>query len=126
MLPAFSAEQNWTSCLRHYGGQHSRFSGIELSDLQYNDSQGILTRFLQLSCHQTDDFAAPAWLANLPSQGPGPLYLIEVKSTTSFDHATPFFVSLAQYERVSPFSIPIYYILVLQKEVLKLCISTTC
>ena len=100
-LPNFTEEHNWTSSLRYYGSEHTEFSGDEKSDIEYDDNQGIFTKHLQNYFEQADDAVAPPWLNNFSTQGPWPKYFIEVKTTTSIDHARPFYVSGKQYDRVS-------------------------
>lgn len=67
----------------------------------YPDSQGTFTEFLRRYYEQTENGVTPSWLENFPDEGPWPTYHIEVKSTTSADHRTPFYVSGSQYETVS-------------------------
>ncbi|USP80364.1 uncharacterized protein yc1106_07638 [Curvularia clavata] len=92
-LPGFTGEHNWTSSLRTRAG-FSAF-GREISDFTYSDSEGALTRqFLQMHHHHE----VPEWLATYCNDGNVPLYRIEVKSTTSRDANTAFYMSGAQYE----------------------------
>jgi hypothetical protein len=94
-LPDFTAEENWTSSLRSRAG-FSKY-GREVSDFTYKDTQGALTRHLLQMPHH---YAVPEWLASACSNGNVPLYRLEVKSTTSQAHNTPFYMSGAQYRLV--------------------------
>lgn len=100
-LPNFVEERNWTSCLRDYGGEHRKFTGTEVSDIVYPDLQGVFTGFLRTCFEQSGGEEAPSWLKSFPEKGPWPTYLIEVKTTTSVDHSTPFKASGHQYDTVS-------------------------
>ncbi|KAF2276420.1 uncharacterized protein EI97DRAFT_458354 [Westerdykella ornata] len=92
-LPDFTGEDNWTSSLRSRAG-FSNF-GREVSDFTYEDRQGALTRhFLQMQY----PYATPEWLSTACDNGNMPLYRLEVKSTTSQDPTTTFYMSGRQYE----------------------------
>lgn len=96
-LPDFTGEDNWTSSLRSRAG-FSTF-GREVSDFTYEDTQGALTRhFLQMQY----PYATPEWLSTACDNGNVPLYRLEVKSTTSQDPTTTFYMSGRQHELVSP------------------------
>lgn len=95
-LPGFTGEGNWTSSLRSRAG-FSPF-GREVSDFTYEDIQGTLTRhFLQMQ----HPYAPPDWLSTVSGNGNAPLYRLEVKSTTSQDPTTTFYMSNNQYQLVS-------------------------
>lgn len=68
----------------------SPWTGRETSDITYMDTQGVLTELL-ISTHYLD---RDRW------EGRTPKYFIEVKTTTSSCDA-PFYMSNAQYQRVS-------------------------
>jgi hypothetical protein len=99
-LPNFD-QPNWPSRLRHYGEEYEQMFENEISDIQYNDTKGAFTAFLQRQFESADHTPAPTWLSKIFARGPWPLYYIEVKGTPSDDHETPFFVSGKQYETVS-------------------------
>lgn len=94
-LPNFS-RANWQSNMRHYVTAHpdyadmSPWAGRETSDITYTDNQGVLTELL-IRNHYLD---GDRWT------GRAPKYFIEVKTTTSSCDA-PFYMSNAQYQRVS-------------------------
>ena len=95
-LPDFTGEDNWTSSLRSRAG-FSTF-GREVSDFTYEDMQGALTRhFLQMQ----HSYATPEWLSTACDNGNVPLYRLEVKSTTSQDPTTTFYMSGGQHKLVS-------------------------
>lgn len=95
-LPNFTGEDNWTSSLRTRAG-FSAF-GREVSDFTYRDTQGVLTgHFLQIQ----HPYVTPGWLATACENGNTPLYRLEVKSTTSQDPTTTFYMSSNQHELVS-------------------------
>jgi hypothetical protein len=94
-LPDFTGEENWTSSLRTRAG-FSTF-GREVSDFTYKDTQGVLTSYF---LHMPHQHAVPEWLASTCSNGNVPLYRLEVKSTTSQEHTTPFYMSGSQYRLV--------------------------
>jgi hypothetical protein len=95
-LPGFTGEDNWTSSLRSRAG-FSTF-GREISDFIYKDTNGALTRhFLQMQ----HPYATPEWLSTACDDGNAPLYRLEVKSTTSQDPTTTFYMSNNQYKLVS-------------------------
>jgi hypothetical protein len=94
-LPEFTGEENWTSSLRSRAG-FSKF-GREVSDFTYKDTRGVLTRYF---LDMPQRHAVPEWLASTCSNGNVPLYHLEVKSTTSQAHTTPFYMSGAQYKLV--------------------------
>jgi hypothetical protein len=96
-LPNFTGSTNWTSSLRSRAG-FSPFGRREVSDFTYEDSQGVLTRHF-LGMHHP--YATPEWLSTACDNGNVPLYLLEVKSTTSQDHTIPFYMSGGQYKLVS-------------------------
>jgi hypothetical protein len=94
-LPGFTGERNWTSSLRTRAG-FPHF-GREVSDFTYLDTEGALTRqFLRMKHHHK----VPDWLATCCDDGNAPLYRIEVKSTTSREAKTPFYMSGAQHKLV--------------------------
>jgi hypothetical protein len=97
-LPDFSGEANWTSSLRERAG-FAEFTGSELesSDFTYHDKDGVLTRYFQQMQHP---YSVPAWLNTVFLDGSAPLYHLEVKSTTSQDATTPFYISGNQHELV--------------------------
>lgn len=66
------------------------WEGRETSDITYNDSNGVLTELL-IRNHYLD---RDRWAGRTPK------YFIEVKTTTSSCDA-PFYMSNAQYQRVS-------------------------
>lgn len=68
----------------------SPWTGTETSDITYTDTQGILTDLL-IRKHYLE---RNSWAGKTPH------YFIEVKATRSAYNA-PFFMSKAQYERVS-------------------------
>lgn len=82
--------------MRHYVTAHPDYAGMtpwtgrETSDITYTDTQGVLTELL-IRNHYLD---GDRWT------GRAPKYFIEVKTTTSFCDA-PFYMSNAQYQRVS-------------------------
>lgn len=95
-LPGFD-RRNWKSNIRKYVTAHPEYAdmepwtGQETSDITYSDYEGVLTDALI----EKDYLARDVW------EGKRPEYFIEVKSTTmSCD--TPFYMSKAQYRRVSP------------------------
>lgn len=94
-LPNFS-RANWQSTMRRYVKVHpayasmSPWTGIETSDITYADAQGVLTDLL-IRNHYLD---RERWAGKCPH------YFIEVKTTTLACDA-PFYMSNAQYERVS-------------------------
>jgi hypothetical protein len=95
-LPDFTGEDNWTSSLRSRAG-FSTFSR-EVSDFTYDDTQGALTRhFLQMQ----HPYAAPEWLSTVCDNSNVPLYRLEVKSTTSQDPTTTFYMSGGQHKLVN-------------------------
>lgn len=94
-LPEFTGEINWTSSLR----SRAAFPpcGREVTDFEYEDTQGALTRqFL----HMQHPYATPAWLSTACDNRIFPLYRLEVKSTTSQDPTTTS-MSGHQHEMVS-------------------------
>ncbi|KAF2262892.1 hypothetical protein CC78DRAFT_605161 [Lojkania enalia] len=92
-LPGFTGEDNWTSSLRSRAG-FSTF-GREVSDFTYKDTHGALSRhFLQIQ----HPYATPEWLSTACNNGSAPLYRLEVKSTTSQDPTTTFYMSSNQYK----------------------------
>lgn len=84
-LPNFDVD-NWTSELRTYAGLPA-YEDKSVSDFQYRDEQGALTRMIFGG-------AIPDWLASSPE------YFVEVK-TTSGALGTPFHMSAAQIDLVS-------------------------
>jgi hypothetical protein len=66
------------------------WKGMETADITYNDTEGIFTRFLREKGYLQPDI----W------ENARPMYYLEVKTTTK-DYDTRFFVSKAQYKRVS-------------------------
>lgn len=95
-LPGFTGEDNWTSSLRSRAGFSS--FGREVSDFTYKDTQGALTRhFLQMQ----HPYTTPEWLSTACDNSNVPLYRLEVKTTTSQDPTTTFYMSGNQYELVS-------------------------
>ncbi|KUL87498.1 hypothetical protein ZTR_04598 [Talaromyces verruculosus] len=92
-LPDFTGEDNWTSSLRSRAG-FSTFSG-EVSDFTYMDTQGALTRYFLQMQHP---YPTPEWLLTACETGNVPLYRLEVKSTTSQDPTTTFYMSGSQHE----------------------------
>ncbi|KAH8697486.1 putative heterokaryon incompatibility protein [Talaromyces proteolyticus] len=92
-LPDFTGKDNWTSSLRSRAG-FSTF-GREVSDFTYEDTQGSLTRHFLRMQHP---YATPEWLSTACDNGNVPLYRLEVKSTTSQDPTTTFYMSGRQYE----------------------------
>lgn len=95
-LPDFTGEDNWTSSLRSRAG-FSTFSG-EVSDFTYEDKQGALTRYFLRMQHP---YPTPEWLLTACENGNVPLYRLEVKSTTSQDPTTAFYMSGVQHGLVS-------------------------
>lgn len=95
-LPNFTAEDNWTSSLRSRAG-FSTF-GREVSDFTYKDTQGTLTRHFSQMRHA---YTMPEWLITACDNGNAPLYRLEVKSTTSQDPTTTFYMSSGQHKLVS-------------------------
>ncbi|KAF1960437.1 putative heterokaryon incompatibility protein [Byssothecium circinans] len=92
-LPYFTGEENWTSSLRSRAGFSTY--GREISDFTYEDTEGALTRhFLQMQ----HPYAPPEWLSTACDNGNIPLYRLEVKSTTSQDPTTAFYMSGRQYK----------------------------
>ncbi|OKL55903.1 hypothetical protein UA08_08808 [Talaromyces atroroseus] len=93
-LPDFTGEGNWTSSLRSRAG-FSAFDHHEVSDFTYKDTRGALTRqFLQTQ----HPYATPEWLSTVCDNGNIPLFRLEVKSTTSQDPTTTFYMSGCQLE----------------------------
>lgn len=94
-LPGFS-RANWQSTIRHYVSVHPEYSDIrawvgnETSDIVYDDNDGEFTRLLI----DRGYLNANSWTTARPR------YFIEVKATTS-GCGTRFFMSKAQYRRVS-------------------------
>lgn len=94
-LPDFS-RANWQSNMRRYVTVHSDYAtmepweGRETSDITYTDTDGVLTELL-IRKHYLD---RDRWAEGTPK------YFIEVKTTTSSCDA-PFYMSNAQYQRVS-------------------------
>lgn len=95
-LPDFTGEDNWTSKLRTRAG-FSTF-GREVADFTYEDTQGVLTRHFLRMQHP---YATPEWLSTACDNGNVPLYLLEVKSTTSQDPTTTFYMTRRQHKLVS-------------------------
>lgn len=94
-LPNFS-RANWQSNIRSYVTVHPDYHmmppwlGRETSDLVYNDTEGALTDCLiERGCMTRGEWG-----------GRGPRYFVEVKTTTS-SCDMPFYMSKAQYRRVS-------------------------
>lgn len=94
-LPGFGRE-NWQSQIRKFVTVHAKYSdmlpwnGRETSDIVYHDKDRILTELLVEKGHlQRED-----WLKKTPR------YFIEVKCTVG-KASTPFYISKAQYRRVS-------------------------
>ncbi|KAI1799715.1 hypothetical protein F4811DRAFT_565353 [Daldinia bambusicola] len=89
---------NWTSTIRRYVTIHPEYedmpiwSGIETSDLEYEDIDGKLTSVLISKGHLNS-----GW------RGSRPKYYIEVK-TTPGGRDTPFFMSDAQYHKMKRLS----------------------
>ncbi|KAK6958355.1 hypothetical protein Daesc_001154 [Daldinia eschscholtzii] len=85
---------NWTSTIRRYVTVHpdyedmSAWSGIETSDLEYEDVDGRLTAVLISKGHLRSEW-----------RGLRPKYYIEVKTTPGARDA-PFFMSDAQYHKM--------------------------
>ncbi|XP_014561632.1 hypothetical protein COCVIDRAFT_11732 [Bipolaris victoriae FI3] len=95
MLPGFTGEVNWTSSLRTRAGFPA--FGREISDFTYLDTEGALThQFMQTQHHHE----VPDWLNTCCNGGNVPRYRIEVKSTTSRDATTPFYMSENQHKLV--------------------------
>lgn len=98
-LPGFS-RANWQSNIRRHVTVHPEYRtmapwmGRETSDLVYDDTVGALTGCL----------IDHGFLMRGDWAGQRPQYFLEVKTTTS-SCETPFFMSKAQYRRVS-FSFP--------------------
>lgn len=94
-LPSFS-RANWQSNMRRYVTVHPDYAtmepwtGRETSDITYTDTGGVLTDLL-IRNHYLD---RDRWAGQTPK------YFIEVKTTTSSCDA-PFYISNAQYQRVS-------------------------
>lgn len=94
-LPDFS-RANWQSNMRRYVTVHRDYAtmepweGRETSDITYTDTDGVLTELL-IRKHYLD---RERWAERTPK------YFIEVKTTTSSCDA-PFYMSNAQYQRVS-------------------------
>ncbi|KAI1262212.1 hypothetical protein F5Y18DRAFT_398949 [Xylariaceae sp. FL1019] len=94
-LPSFN-RTNWQSTIRRYVTLHAEYAdmepwqGRETSDITYSDVQGVLT----------EELINKGYLARNLWEGKRPSYYIEVKATTS-SCETPFYVSKAQYQRVS-------------------------
>lgn len=95
-MPGFKGEENWTSSLRSRAG-FSAF-GREVSDFTYEDTQGTLTHHF---LHMRYPYTTPQWLSTACDNGNVPLYRLEVKSTTSQDPTTTFYMSGRQHELVS-------------------------
>jgi hypothetical protein len=70
-----------------------------VSDFTYKDTQGALTRYFLQMRHS---YATPPWLHTACDNGNMPIYRLEVKSTTSQDPTTTFYMSGGQYKLVSP------------------------
>lgn len=94
-LPGFSIN-NWQSTIREYVTVHTEYAdmepwrGQETSDIVYVDYGAVLTDLLIGKGY----LAREIWAEKTPK------YFIEVKTTTmSCD--TPFYMSKAQYQRVS-------------------------
>ena len=95
-LPNFSAEENWTSSLRDRAG-FTPYGQREVSDFTYRDVDGRLTSHFQ---QMLSADALPQWLNTVNSDGGGPTYRLEVKSTTNPDYRTVFYMSGNQYTLV--------------------------
>lgn len=93
-LPSF-ARQNWQSNMRKHVTIHPEYAnmtdwkGSEISDIIYEDTNGVLTNFLVLGNYLDRD----KW------SGKNPKYLIEVKATQQSLDA-PFYMTKAQYSRM--------------------------
>ncbi|KAI3332562.1 hypothetical protein F4824DRAFT_475026 [Ustulina deusta] len=94
-LPGFS-RYNWESNMRKYVIIHPEYTdmdewrGRETSDITYCDVQSKLTT----------ELIEKGYLARNTWEGKHPNYFIEVKTTTG-SCETPFYISKAQYQRVS-------------------------
>ena len=96
-LPGFDLA-NWTSSLRHHVNVHPDYYDIEdsrdrsaLSDIEYADTNGVLTDWLIEHGH----LQAALW------ENECPYYHIEVKATTSYNWNEPFYISKNQERYVS-------------------------
>ncbi|KAL1870869.1 hypothetical protein Daus18300_004958 [Diaporthe australafricana] len=93
-LPKFT-EENWQSTIRHHVCVHPAYASMsswkkeEVSDITYEDTQGILTDLLIRKNYLDRD----KWAGKTPH------YFIEVKTTTSACNA-PFFMSKAQHKKI--------------------------
>lgn len=87
---------NWRSNIREYVSEHPEYALIqpwgprETDDIIYDDVEGKFTELLI----ENGYLKREAW------DGKKPHYLIEVKTTTGL-HDTKFYMSKAQYRRVS-------------------------
>lgn len=94
-LPKFSLA-NWRSTIRRYVSVHPDYASIppwnhkETSDIEYSDSEGVLTELLIENGYLERD----TW------QNKKPRYYLEVKTTTGPCEA-PFYMSKSQYRLVS-------------------------
>lgn len=94
-LPGFGRD-NWQSLIRKFVTVHPEYAdmqpwtGRETADIVYHDTNRVFTQVL-IDKNYLD---AEDWV------GKKPRYLIEVKTTTGSCNA-PFFMSKAQYRRVS-------------------------
>lgn len=83
--------------MRRFVSTHPKYAdmapwtGRETSDITYMDTNGILTELLINEDYLDQD----TWLGKRPN------YFIEVKATLQ-SCETPFYMSKAQYQRVSP------------------------
>lgn len=86
--------ESWQSRIRHLVSPHhlytgiTQWTGVETTDIVYNDKDSQLTKLLVQSGHLTH-----LW------QGRTPTFYIEVK-TTMGDVSNPFFCSQNQFERM--------------------------
>ena len=91
-LPEFGLEC-WKSSIRHHVKSHPDYMDIEniydryaLTDIEYKDKEGKLTRFLIRKGHLDGSMWADK----------RPFYCIEVKATTSANWQEPFYMSKSQ------------------------------
>jgi hypothetical protein len=105
VLPNWSRD-NWQSTIRTLVNAHQEYADIgawgarETADIVYDDTTGMLTRFL----------IEEGYLNRNDWGGKTPKYLVEVKTTTGPCNV-PFFVSQNQYRLVS-----MYYSVLLARD----------
>ena len=95
-LPGFDLK-NWKSEIRDRVKIHADYHDVEkyndrraIADIEYLDDSGTLTRFLKQKGH----LAQGLW------DSEGPLYHIEIKTTTRSNWQEPFFLSKSQQRHV--------------------------